>query len=203
MIGRARWRVLFLVAPALLLVARPALADLPLGVEVAAVGRGGEPPGGNPPNSLGLGLGVRAGVTLLGFYGGLSFVNYFGTDGGGHATLLGAVGGVGVELVKGVTLRGQLGAGWFSGTYVLAILPPGVVSLVGQPPAGPTLGVSTTSGNGLYLEPGFLLMFSLGSVLLGTDLSVLLIPSRDALMAKSAAPDDAAMTIGAQIGLIF
>ena len=194
-------RVRFALLLAVVLVARAARADLPVTVEVDAVGRASVPPGGLPPNPLGLGLGVRGGVSVFGVYGGLSFVDYFGADvGGGHAVLFGAEAGYGIEPLKQFMLRAQLGVGGFSGTYVPppVTLPPTTTGSVGQ-----TVAVPPISGSGVYLQPGVLAMFSFGLLTIGTDLSLLLVPSKENLAARSAAPDDTAWTVGLQVGLRF
>ncbi|MGC4024128.1 MAG: hypothetical protein QM744_02545 [Mesorhizobium sp.] len=92
----------------------------PVSVEVAA--RGGVAPahisGGLTP-TLGLGFGGRAGVEFAGFYGGLSAIDYLGTDvqrgiytDTVHALLYGVEVGYGFKLADGVlTIRPQLGLG--------------------------------------------------------------------------------------------
>jgi hypothetical protein len=73
----------------LLCVPKQAHALGPLDLEFGAKVGGATNPGGNPQNVLGFGLGGRAGVSVLGLYGGVNVVYYFGSsqtmpvDGGG------------------------------------------------------------------------------------------------------------------------
>src|ERR1700716_3017857 len=103
---------------------REARALGPVDLEIAGkVGAGTNPFGNGFPNPLGFGIGARAGVSLLGFYGGLGLMYYFGSGssnvpgaGGGvsaNSFLYGIEGGYGAK-VGPLTLRGQLGLGSFT-----------------------------------------------------------------------------------------
>jgi hypothetical protein len=147
----------------------------PVDVEVAAKVGGGTNPeknvAGFPPNALGLGLGARAGASLLGFYGGLSFMYYLGASQDGpagmgispnHESLKSVLYGVEVGYnisVPLLTLRPQLGIG----NYTL--------SASDTVPAG---GPTNTSK--LYLEPGVTGVLSFGMWIVGADANVLLLP---------------------------
>jgi hypothetical protein len=172
-------------------VTRDAKALGPIDVEAAAkVGYGTNPFGGGYPNPLGLGLGVRGGVSLLGFYGGLGLMYYVG----GNATtsdhnyrsvnsvLYGIEAGYGAKFFDLVTLRGQLGLGNF------------------------TMNQSGTTGSGnpsnLYLEPGLTALASFGILLVGVDANVLILPGiADPINGQSSW--DAAFTVHAQGGVKF
>jgi hypothetical protein len=164
-----------------LLVTRSASALGPIDVEVAAkVGGGTNPEGGAPallaPNALGFGLGARAGVSVLGFYGGVSFMDYLGTqatDSGGltessKSVLYGVEVGynIGVPLL---TLRPQLGVGNYtaSGGYS------GTIPLVPGTPGGYPAHFSNSN---LYLEPGVTGLLSFGLWIVGADANVLFLP---------------------------
>jgi hypothetical protein len=175
-----------------LLFAGEAHALGPIDLELAARGGAGSAPGGQSPNPLGFGLGARAGVSFMGLYGGLSFINYFGETQGptdfsvsSHALLYGVEGGYGSKILGLLTLRAQVGVGNFGQTVETKT------------------GIATDSRtfNSLYVEPGILVMLPLGPILIGGDANVLVLPSR-------AYPDghtalDAAFTVHAQIGVKF
>jgi hypothetical protein len=172
-------------------VPRDAHALGPVDLEVAGkVGVGTNPFGGFP-NPLGFGLGARAGVSILGLYGGLGLMYYFGSSqnlpsaGGSissNALLYGLEGGYGAKLFNLVTLRGQLGLGSFT---------------VNQS------GAHGASGNSvIYLEPGLTALLTFGTLLVGADANVLILPGiNDPLNGQSAW--DAAFTIHAQGGVKF
>ncbi len=125
----------------------------------------------NPPvpNPLGFGMGARAGVSLFSFYGGLSFMYYFG---GGQdfmsshysvtSTLFGFDLGynIGIPLI---TVRPQLGIGNYDGS---------------GSGAAPTFGIPA-SGSNLYLEPGVTGILSLGLWFVGADANLLFLPGLD------------------------
>jgi hypothetical protein len=174
-----------------LLFAGDAHALGPIDLEIAARGGAGSAPGGESPSPLGFGLGARAGISFLGLYGGLSFINYFGESKGttdysasAHALLYGVEGGYGSKLFGLLTLRTQLGVGNYGETIDVK--------------TGPFTGSKTF--NSLYLEPGLLVMFPIGPILVGGDANVLVLPSH-AYVDHTAL--DAAFTLHAQIGAKF
>jgi hypothetical protein len=172
-------------------ITRDASALGPVDVEVAGkVGYGTNPFSGYP-NPLGLGLGVRGGVSLLGFYGGLSFMYYIGSSqnvasqGGSisaHSVAYGIEGGYGTKLFGLLTLRGQLGLGNFTAS-----------------------GSGALSGNSsnLYLEPGLTALLSFGPVLVGADANVLVLPGINDPLPPGQSSWDAAFTVHAQGGVKF
>jgi hypothetical protein len=177
-------------------VAREARALGPLDLEVAAKAGFGTAPGSLSLNPLKLGLGARAGVTLLGLYGGLSIIDYFGessSDGtvSDHALMYGVEAGYGSKLLDVLTLRAQLGVGNFAEMVDVK---------TGSTVPGAAFAASATN-NSLYLEPALLGMITVGSFLIGADAGVLVLPSRAVGDGKTEL--DAAFTLHAQVGVKF
>jgi hypothetical protein len=171
-------------------VTRDASALGPVDVEVAGKVGYGTNPFSNYPNPLGVGLGARAGVSLLGLYGGLSFMYYIGSSqdvasqGGSisaHSVLYGIEGGYGTSLGP-LTLRGQLGVGNFT------------ISESGA--------LSGTNSN-LYLEPGVTALLTFGMLLVGADANVLVLPGVNNPLPPGDSSWDAAFTVHAQAGIKF
>jgi hypothetical protein len=175
-------------------VTRNAAALGPVDIEVAAKVGGGTNPekntGGSPPNALGLGLGGRAGVSLFGLYGGVSFMDYLGTKGvysGVTESMKSILYGVEVGYNIGVpllTLRPQLGvgnytvSGGFNGNAAGALLPQ----------------QNFTKSN-LYLEPGVTGLLSFGMLIVGADANVLFLPGLNG--------SQPAFTAHGQVGIKF
>jgi len=159
-------------------VTRNASALGPVDVEVAAKVGGGTNPvlvpssalGPAQVNALGFGLGERAGASLAGFYGGLSFMYYFGASQRPYATdtnilihlesfnsvLYGVEAGYNFN-VSFLTVRPELGVGNFT--------------LTESSPGTPTLSTSN-----VYLEPGVTGLLSFGQWIVGADANVLFLP---------------------------
>jgi hypothetical protein len=138
-------------------VTRSASALDPVDVEVAAKVGGGTNPQNNvadAPNALGFGLGARAGVSLLGFYGGVSFMDYLGSQATDAGPLTESLKSVlyGVEVghnisVPLLTLRPQLGIGNCTASGGYSGTPP-------IRPGGPPYGYPAHfSSSNLYLGP--------------------------------------------------
>jgi hypothetical protein len=151
----------------------------PVDLEAAAkVGMGTDPWRG--PNPLGPGLGMRAGVSFMGLYGGLNIVYYFGSSenvlGPGinsvgvpvtisqHSLLYGVEAGYGVKLSR-LTLRAQIGVG--NATVMGSNTGDSVTNAVVAP--------GSWSNNYLYLEPGVIAMVSLGRWFVGADVNALIL----------------------------
>ena len=158
--------------------------DLEMGAKVGF----GSNPFGVTPNPLGLGLGARAGLSYRGLYAGLSFVYWLGgsaanSSEGGVYTGSGTKGAsgsttihtyqAGVELGYGfrflrglLTLRPQVGLGdaWFS------------VSATGLQVGPGTVQAGSTVADNFYVEPGVMLLISFGTVYLGADVNLLILP---------------------------
>src|SRR5271168_359202 len=95
-----------------LVATRPAHALGPIDLEIGAkAGIATSPVSGGGPNPLGVGVGGRAGISILGFYGGGNLMYYFGAN-SEHALLYGVEGGYGFSLpAVPITIRPQLGLG--------------------------------------------------------------------------------------------
>jgi hypothetical protein len=148
------------------------------------------PPGlvevGHPlnPNPLRLGVGGRAGVGYLGFYGGIQMTYYFGatateTLNGGtlapavtgdrvssssHAFTYGIEAGYGLTLAPMIRIRPQIGLG--NATFIN--------SGFRNEATGQVVAAGNTSD--LYLEPGIVVMFSLRVLFLGIDANLFFVP---------------------------
>lgn len=183
-----RAHILFIAAAAgagALSVPRDAHALGPVDLEIGARIGGASSPVSGGLNPLGFGLGARAGVSLFSFYGGLSFMYYFG---GGQdfmsshysvtSTLFGFDLGynIGIPLI---TLRPQLGIGNYSGN---------------GSGSGPGFSIPGSTNN-LYLEPGVTGILSLGMWFVGADANLLFLPGL--------ADSQAAFTAHGQGGIKF
>jgi hypothetical protein len=181
---------------------RDAHALGPVGVEVGAkVGVASNPSSApanstvSPSNPLGFGIGGRAGVDIMGFYGGVSLMYYLGSsqnveeDGisasvSQHTLMYGLELGYGVSLLDILTIRPQIGLGnaTFSGSV-----------------SGSGNGVNISSGDesnsNLYLEPGVTGLIGLGLWYVGADVNVLFFPGLD--------NSKASVSIHGQVGVKF
>jgi hypothetical protein len=156
------------------------------------------------------GAGVRAGVSYLGFYAGLSFVDFFsessglGSYPGSYRSDAGASYGLevgyGHTFFRRLTLRGLLGAGDYAVTAEGAY---------GTCSGAPSCAMITTtywhaSRDNFYLAPGALLEVALGPVLIGVDANLIYIPSAEGAYAGAANVHPvtfASITGGAQLGV--
>jgi hypothetical protein len=173
-----------------LCVARDASALGPVDLEVAGKVGYGTNPFSNYPNPLGVGLGARAGVSLLGLYGGLSFMYYIGSSQdvasqagsiSAHSVLYGIEGGYGTKLGP-LTLRGQLGVGNFTISES---------------------GALSGNNSNLYLEPGVVALLTFGMLLVGADANVLVLPGVNNPLPPGDSSWQAAFTVHAQAGVKF
>ncbi len=157
MVRIPRWALAVGVCAASASLVSEARAAGPLDVEVAAKFGGGTAPSADAANPLGIGLGGRVGVALSDVYGGVSVVDYFDGYASGpaysaHSLLYGVEAGYSTKLLDALTLRAVLGFG------------------------GDTETVGNTKNDYLYLEPAVVGLFSVGNLLLGADVGVLLLP---------------------------
>jgi hypothetical protein len=132
-------------------------------VELAALAGSGLSGGlaGESPNPFGFGLGVRVGIAYAGVYGGLSFVNNFGTTdafhGSSHSNTFGFEAGYGLVLARLITIRLTLGLGNYGETF---------------DDSGPP------HPDYLYVAPDLAVLLSLGSTLfLGAGATVFFVPN--------------------------
>ena len=175
----------FALCAGTLTMTRDARALGPVDLEVGAkVGMGTNPIGaknGAPdaPNPLGFGLGGRAGVSILGLYGGVQLMYYLGSSqdesvGGStlsvkeHSLLYGIEAGYGITLLDLLTIRPQLGIG----NYTLSGSASGSAG-------GISVDASSQSRSNLYLEPGVTGIVSLGMWFVGADANLLILPGFD------------------------
>jgi hypothetical protein len=170
--------------------------DLEIGVKAGA---GTVPGGGSGPNPLGFGLGGRAGVSIFGLYGGLSLLNYFGESQtlgpfktSAKSLMYGVEGGYGSSLGP-LTLRAQVGVGNYSETVDLTVS--------GGAAAGMPVPTWTGTRNSLYIEPGLTAMIAFGTVFIGADANVLLLPNDPNPNGQTSF--DAAFTAHGQVGVKF
>jgi hypothetical protein len=108
------------------------------------------------PNPMGFGMGGRAGVSILGFYGGVSGMYYVGTSTQGvsdHSYQVGAEVGYGFK-IPFLTARAQVGLG----DYELAF-------------------TNSTTNNYFYLEPALVGFHSIGRWFVGADVGAFLLPN--------------------------
>ncbi len=161
--------VVFTLAPA-------ALALGPLDIELAGkLGYGS--------NGLGFGAGARAGLSIIGLYGGFNIVDYPGAgtaQGGGHVLTYGGEVGYGIKIAF-VAIRPLVGFGNESVS---------TNALTGTGIAGPT-SVSTSS---FYVQPGGLLQLTFGHFLIGVDASALI---------PTSATSASAFVINGELGVTF
>jgi len=185
------WSLVAAVLAGALLVSRDAFALGPVGIEAAAKVGGGTNPTADTLNPLGLGVGGRAGVSVFGAYGGVSYLYYFGgseevagssTKRTGKAMLIGFEGGYSFSIVGLLTLRPQVGVGEYDGNFN---------------PASPSPGAANYSaaGKNLYVEPGVTAVVPFGLWFVGADGNVILLPGQIG--------SKAGFTVHGQIGLRF
>ncbi|HEY5242199.1 MAG TPA: hypothetical protein VIJ22_12060 [Polyangiaceae bacterium] len=164
----------------------------PIDLEVAAKAGLGTNPSGGPINPLGFGLGGRGGVSFFGFYGGIDVIYYLG----GSETLTppGPV-GTGSEKASLHTLMYGLDLGYNFKVAILTIRP-----LLGLGNFTVTSNPGGNSASNLYLEPGVTALVSLGTVFVGADANLLVLPG---ISTPTGSQTETAFTLHGQIGLRF
>jgi len=190
---RTAW-LLGLTSIAVVTSTRTAHALGPIGIEVAAKAGAATNPygGGGTINPLGFGLGGRAGVVLMDhLYGGINVMYYLGGSGpdysgsnptgsvSAHTLMYGVEAGWGFQLIEILTIRPQVGLG--NATFSFS---------------GDTTGVAyENSPSKLYVEPGVTGLLSLGTLFVGADANVLLMPGLE--------QSNAVFTAHGQVGVKF
>ena len=145
-------------------------------------------PSSNDANPFGLGIGGRAGVGIFHLYGGISAIHYFGekqditsqvgtTRVSFSSTLLGLELGYSITAIPLLTIRPQLGIG------------------------NAAFSFQDDSTSHLYLEPGVVVLISLGLVYVGADANVLVVPGID--QGDGSTKTDTSFTLHAQAGIKF
>jgi hypothetical protein len=184
-----------LVLAALVTSSKEAHALGPLDLEIGGkIGFGTNPISGSPINPLGLGLGGRAGVTLLGFYGGVNIVDYLG---GSQGPVSESALEYGLELgytlkVLMLRIRPQVGFGNITFNYS------GSESLGGVNVSG------STSQSSFYLEPGATVLATFGILFVGVDANALIVTSGPPNSgATSSTSTDVGFTLHGQVGVTF
>lgn len=178
-----------LTAVGVLCFANNASALGPLDLEVGVKAGVGTTPSNVPsgsPNPLGFGIGGRAGVSILGLYGGGSIIYYLGGSENGvsvNTLMYGLEAGYGLKLLDLLTVRAQLGLGSYK------------ISASAD-------GYSTSSSN-LYLEPGLTGLISLPGMpwFVGADANVLVLTGVQNGNGQS--QTDTGFTLHAQVGYTF
>ncbi len=156
----------------------------PIDLEVAAKAGLGTNPSSGPINPLGFGLGGRGGVSFFGFYGGVDVMYYLG----------------GSQNIAGVnesahTLMYGLDLGYNFKVAILTIRP-----LLGLGNFTVTSNPGGNSASNLYLEPGVTALVSLGTVFVGVDANLLVLPG---INTPTGSQTQTAFTLHGQIGLRF
>jgi hypothetical protein len=165
----------------------------PLDLEIGAkAGIGTQPSNStsDSPNPLGFGVGARAGVSILGIYGGGSIIYYLG-DGKdtpiGHVSvntlMYGLEGGYGIKLLDILKLRAQVGVGSYD--------------------VKASLGGNSTDHSDLYVEPGVTALITLPIIgwFVGADANALVLTGAKDQNGNSTT--DLAFTLHGQVGYTF
>jgi hypothetical protein len=158
---------------------RDAHALGPIDLEIAAKGGYGTNPVGGNLNPLGVGLGGRAGVGFFGVYAGLNALYYLGGSDSGvsaHSVMYGLEAGYNWKITI-LTIRPQLGIGNF------------------------TLSSGGSSNSNIYLEPGVTGLISFGTIFVGADANLLVLPGIQ--QSDGNKGTDTAFTIHGQVGVRF
>jgi len=163
---------------------RDARALGPIDLEVAAKAGMGTNPGSGSLNPLGFGLGGRGGVSFFGFYGGVDLMYYLG----GSETVLG-------QSVSAHTLMYGLDLGYNIKVAILTIRP-----LLGLGNFTVSTSPGGASASNLYLEPGVTGLLSFGTLIVGADANLLVLPG---INTPTGSTTETAFTIHGQIGARF
>jgi hypothetical protein len=146
-------------------------------------------------NPYAFGFGARAGVSVYGFYGGISGLYYLGGSAGSsgfHTVLVGLEGGYTIKLPF-VRIRPQVGVG--DGTFSQSASD------------GASNPAQTTSVGNVYVEPGVVVLVPVGPIFVGADANAILLPGFTLATAEGAPPavarTYASFSAHAQIGVFF
>jgi hypothetical protein len=182
-------------AVAILCSSKKAHAIGPVGIEAGAQVGVGTNPNSDGPNPLGVGLGLRGGVTLFGgLYGGVKVMDYLGST---QDTALGSA--------KFHALQYGIDAGWGFKVLILTIRPQigvGNATFTGTVSDNSGSASVSSSSSSLYLEPGVTALISLGLLYIGADINYLWFKDYGVNTDGSSA-SAGAMTVHGQIGVQF
>ncbi len=184
------------VAASTLVASTEAYALGPLSLEVGIkAGYGSNPDSSAPINPLGVGLGGRAGVSILGFYGGIDGEYFLGgsVDSPVHTSEHTAKYGVQLGYNLGIpflTIRPQVGLG------NLTISGSTDATTIG----GVSVPATSGSSSSFYVEPGVVGLITFGIYFIGADANALLITSYPEGATTGL---KASFTAHGQIGLTF
>ena len=165
-------------------VARDAHALGPIDLELGAKVGAGTRPASRGPNPLGFGLGGRGGVSFFGIYAGVDAMYYLG----GSQTIDG-------EKVSLHTVMYGLDLGYNFKIAILTIRP-----LLGIGNFVVSSSPSSGSENNLYLEPGVTALVSLGTLFVGADANLLVLPG---INGPTGSSTETAFTVHGQVGVRF
>jgi hypothetical protein len=167
---------------------RSAHALGPIGLEVGAIaGYGASPDSSSPVNTLGIGLGGRAGVVLFDhLYGGVKLIDY-----------LGGSTNVATVPVSYHALQYGLDVGYGFSIPLLTIRPQVGVGNVALSDSAP--GVGNVTAGALYIEPGVTALLGLGLLFVGADANYMILPA--ASQPDGSSKTEGAVTIHAQVGV--
>jgi hypothetical protein len=196
------------IAASTLAVSTEAHALGPLSLEVALnAGYGSDPDSNDLFNPLGVGLGGRAGVSIMGFYGGLDGEYYLGgskdlpTGVGSstynlsiHALKYGAQLGYNLG-IPFITIRPQLGLGNITFTVCCGE----ATAIVGGVPM--TITAPSQDSSSFYLEPGVVGMITFGMYFVGADVNALVMTGFKDVNNNTSIKTS--LTAHGQIGLTF
>jgi hypothetical protein len=192
------------LAVATLGVSRDARALGPIDLEVGARVGYGSNPSGFAPNPLGVAIGGRVGVSFFGLYGGLSGqYNLGGTTQGQSGE-----GATGPQTLRSYQYGVDLGYGFKVPFIRLVVRPLVSIGNYVYTPSGSgycSEGITCSSVNYLYLEPGVTAFFTFGRLFVGGDVNLFILPSVDTVdsSGEPAKTTDVALTAHAQIGVRF
>jgi len=173
-------------------VARDAHALGPIDLELGAKVGAGTSPASSGPNPLGFGLGGRGGISFFGIYAGVDAMYYFG---GSETLTPPGPAGTSSEKISLHTVMYGLDLGYNFKIAILTIRP-----LLGI--GNFTESSSPSSGNesNLYLEPGVTALVSLGTLFVGADANLLVLPG---INTPTGNQTETAFTLHGQVGVRF
>jgi hypothetical protein len=169
----------------------------PVDIEVGLKG-GYATDAGLSPNPYGFGLGGRAGISVVGIYGGVSGMYYFG-------------GSQQVAAASSVSTTSAMEGGELGYTFKLSVLKLrpqlglGNVTLSGSGSANVN-GQNVPGSNSLsylYLEPTGVVLISLGLFYVGADAGVIILPSGPSTNGTSSSSSDTSFCAHGQLGIQF